>query len=614
MIMIEERSRELMDKYNKKYEEFKKYNNVVSNVNIVQSYLNNLDWRVKENSNMTFSLQGLNNFITSKVTKDFWLSTVYTKEIEKAHTSGDIHIHDLSMLSPYCVGWDLKELLIKGFQGVSGKVTSKPAKHFRAALGQVINFLYTLQGESAGAQAFSSFDTLLAPFIRYDNLNYDQVKQSLQEVVFNMNIPTRTGFQTPFTNLTFDLKCSPNYENEFVIIGGKPREETYKEFQKEMDILNKAFSEVMLEGDALGRVFSFPIPTYNITKDFDWDNENLDGIWKMTSKYGIPYFSNFVNSDMKPEDARSMCCRLRLDNKELNKRGGGLFGSNPLTGSLGVVTINLPRIGYLARSLDDFKSRLKQMINISAESLELKRHVIEDFTIKGLYPYSRFYLQSIYDRNKEYWSNHFSTIGIIGMNEAILNFCGKSITTEDGNKLALDLMDFMRNEIMQWQEKTGNLFNLEATPGEGTSYRMARLDKELYPSIITANNSNNKNSYYTNSTQLPVSYTTDLFHALDLQDELQSKYTGGTVFHIFLGESMPDINATKSLIKKITSNYKMPYVSLTPTFSICPIHGYLSGEHYYCPKCDGSSEQKSLEDFDYEIEDDLEVEHGKNEM
>ncbi len=576
MIVLEERNQELLQKFKKKHEEFQKYSNLVNHVNIVKSYLENLDWKVKENSNMSFSLQGLNNYITSKVTTDFWLSTIYSAKIADAHKEGDMHIHDLSMLSPYCVGWDLMDLLLKGFGGVSNKIQSLPPKHFKSALGQIVNFFYTLQGESAGAQAFSNLDTLLAPFIRFDNLSYDEVKQALQEFIFNLNIPTRTGFQTPFTNLTFDLKCSPIFKQLFVIIGGKPVDFKYGEFQKEMDLLNKAFADVMIEGDASGRVFSFPIPTYNITKDFDWDNENYEKIWIMTAKYGVPYFANYINSDMKPEDAMSMCCRLRLDKRQLNKRGGGLFGSNPLTGSLGVVTINLPRISFISKSMSDFKENLLSILELAKDSLELKRVIIEQFTELGLYPYSKFYLSSIKKNHGEYWANHFSTIGIVGMNEALINLVGKDITSSAGSNAAKEILDFMREKILEYQKKTGNNYNLEATPAEGTSYRLANLDNKKFSL---------SNSYYTNSSQLPVGFTDDLFHALDLQDEIQCKYTGGTVFHAFIGEELPDSKSVKQLVKKIASNYSLPYFTLTPTFSICLQHNYISGKHEICPTC-----------------------------
>lgn len=557
---------------------------------LMEDYLGRADWRLKENSNMSFSVQGLNNYIASAISAKYWLNKLYPENIRKAHIEGDFHIHDLGLLAPYCCGWDLKDLLIKGFTGVNTKIQSKPPKHFRSALGQIVNFFYTMQGEAAGAQAFANFDTYLAPFIKYDDLSYKEVKQALQEFVFNVNVPTRVGFQTPFTNVTLDITPSKLLGEENVIIGGQLTEDKYKDFQMEMDMFNRAFAEVMIEGDASGRVFAFPIPTYNVDKEFDWDRECLKPMWEMTSKYGIPYFSNFVNSDMDRDDARSMCCRLRLDNRELRKRGGGLFGANPLTGSLGVVTINLARIGYLSKDEEDFKQRLLRLMGLAKDSLEIKRKVIEKFTEDGLYPYSKFYLAEIRERFDSYWKNHFNTIGINGMNEAVLNLLGFDITSVKGHKFALEVMDFMRDTIAGYQEESGDLYNLEATPAEGCTYRFAKKDKETYPGIICANNeaveTKGADPYYTNSSHLPVGFTDDIFTALDLQDELQTKYTGGTVLHGFLGERINDIELTKKLVQKIVNNYKLPYFTVTPTFSVCPIHGYLSGEHKYCPKCD----------------------------
>ena len=547
------------------------------NINLVEGYLKKLDWKVNENSNMAYSIQGLNNYISSEISKQYWLNKIYPVEIKNAHLNGDIHIHDLNIISVYCVGWDLKDLLSEGFTGVRGKIESAPAKHFRTALGQIVNFMYTMQGEAAGAQAFSNFDTLLAPFISYDNLDYKQVKQALQEFIFNMNVPTRVGFQTPFTNITMDLNVPSYYAEQPVIIGGELQERTYKEFQKEMDMLNKAFFEVMMEGDNAGRVFTFPIPTYNITKDFDWDNENINGLWEMAAKYGIPYFSNFINSDMSPEDARSMCCRLRIDNRELEYGGGGLFGSNPLTGSVGVVTINLPKIAEISKTKGEFLERLAQKMELAKESLEIKRKLLEDLTDKDLYPYTKFYLRDIKARFGVYWKNHFSTIGLIGMNEACLNLLGSDIGSFRGKQFALEVMDYMRAKIVEFQKQTGNNYNLEATPGEGTSYRLAKLDKEKYP-------------YYTNSTQLPVNYTDDIFEVLDHQDDLQTKYTGGTVVHIYAGERIQSAETMKNLVKKVCNNYHLPYFTFSPTFSTCPNHGYISGEHFTCPECGESCE------------------------
>ena len=564
-----------------------------ASIDLVENYLQEMDWKIQENSNMCYSLQGLNNYISSDITSEYWLNRIYPPEIREAHRQGDFHLHDLSLLSVYCVGWDLKDLLTQGFKGVAGKVESSPPRHLRSALGQIVNFFYTLQGEAAGAQAISNFDTLLAPFVRYDGLSYKEVKQALQEFVFNINIPTRVGFQTPFTNITLDLKVSPIFERQEVIVGGEPQKETYGEFQPEMDMINRAFAEVMMEGDAKGRVFTFPIPTYNITREFDWDNPNLDALWRMTGKYGIPYFSNFVNSDMSPEDARSMCCRLRLDNRELIKRGGGLFGSNPLTGSIGVVTINLPRIGYLAKTEEEFFSRLRDLIDLAAQSLSIKRKVLERLTDKNLYPYSRFYLREIKSGTGFYWKNHFSTIGIIGMNEACLNFLGQDIGTENGRAFALRVMDLIREHISMIQEETGDLFNLEATPAEGTSYRLALLDKKRFPDIICANEAEYRQGaepFYTNSTHLPVNYTDDIFETLLLQDELQSRYTGGTVLHVFLGEQVSDTDTVKALVRKIVSGFRLPYFTITPTFSVCPSHGYLAGKQETCPECGQETE------------------------
>ena len=565
------------------------------NVGLMESYISRMDWKVRENSNMSYSLQGLNNYISSDITAEYWLNKIYPPAIRDAHYSGDIHIHDLSLLSVYCVGWDLQDLLLEGFKGVAGKVESSPPKHFRSALGQVVNFFYTLQGEAAGAQAMSNFDTLLAPFVRYDNLEYKEVKQALQEFVFNINIPTRVGFQTPFTNITMDLNVPAMLKDTPVIIGGKHQKETYAAFQDEMDMINSAFAEVMMEGDAKGRVFTFPIPTYNITADFNWSNPKLENIWKMTGKYGIPYFSNFVNSDMDPEDARSMCCRLRLDNRELRKRGGGLFGANPLTGSIGVVTLNLPRIGRLAQDEADFFSRMDKLIDISAESLNIKRKILEKFTEGDLYPYSKFYLRQIKENTGVYWRNHFSTIGVLGMNEACLNFLGtdNGIATPRGQAFAVKTMDHIRSKIESLQESTGEIFNLEATPAEGTTYRFAKLDKKKFKHIVCANEEEFKNGsdpFYTNSTHLPVNYTDDMFEALELQDELQTKYTGGTVQHLFIGEEVSDIEVVKHMVSKVSNTFRLPYFTLTPTFSVCPSHGYISGEHAKCEICNADTE------------------------
>ncbi len=559
-----------------------------ADVDLIDSYLGKSDWRVRENSNMAYSLQGLNNYISSEVSKVYWLNKIYPVEVREAHDNGALHLHDLGLLSVYCVGWDLQDLLRSGFKGVSGKAESLPARHFRTALGQIVNFFYTLQGEAAGAQAFSSFDTLLAPFVRYDKLGPKEVKQALQEFVFNVNVPTRVGFQTPFTNVTMDLIAPPSLANENVIIGGTNMPETYADFQPEMDMINNAFLEVMTAGDAKGRVFTFPIPTYNISKAFDWERPGLEKLWEVTAKYGIPYFANFVNSDMSPDDARSMCCRLRLDKRELNKRGGGLFGANPQTGSIGVVTINMPRLGYLAKDEADFLARLDSLMAIARNSLEIKRKVLEQFTGQDLYPYTRFYLRQVYERFGCYWQNHFSTIGLVGLNEACLNLFGKDIGTEEGRRFALRVMDFMRARLADYQEQTGNFYNLEATPAEGTTYRLASLDKKLYPDILTAGGDGEP--FYSNSTQLPVDYSDDIVHVLDLQDDIQTKYTGGTVVHTFIGEAVSDPRSVKAFVRMVCQNYRLPYFTLTPTFSICEEHGYLTGEVQTCPRCGKQTE------------------------
>ena len=586
--------------YRRQHAELRNTKEILSNINLVDDYLHHMDWRVRESANSTYSLQGLNQHISTIVSSQYWLDKIYPPEIARAHREARFHIHDLGFLSAYCVGWDLEDLLMTGFRGVPGKTEAKPAKHLRSALGQIVNFFYTMQGEAAGAQAFSNFDTYLAPFIRYDKLDYELVKQCLQEFFFNINVPTRVGFQTPFTNVTLDLKVPHFMKDQPVIIGGQLMKETYGEFQQEMDMFNQAFVEVLAEGDANGSVFSFPIPTYNITADFEWDNPVYDRIFGIAAKYGIPYFSNFVNSDMKPDDVRSMCCRLRLDKRELKKRGGGLFGSNPLTGSVGVVTINLPRIGYESSSERDFFQRLDKLMEMAKDSLEIKRKVIEELTGRGLFPYSRFYLRHIHKKNGKYWQNHFSTIGIVGMNECCLNFMGKDIASAEGKAFAVKVMDYMLGRLQQFQEETGNIYNLEATPAEGTSYRLARIDKTIYPDIITANERAVRQGaapYYTNSTQLPVNYTDDIFEVLQHQDDLQTRYTGGTVIHIFVGEKQLPASSVKQLIKKITSHFRLPYITLSPTFSICPQHGYLYGEHPECPRCEAEGKKSSCEVF-----------------
>jgi anaerobic ribonucleoside-triphosphate reductase len=553
-------------------------------VDRMDQYLEKVDWEIQENANMAFSLQGLNHYGVSYIVKRYWLNRIYPKEIREANESGDFHLHNLDTLGPYCAGWDLYDLLLKGFRGVPGKVETKPAKHFRTILGQLVNFLYTLQGEVAGAVAVSNIDTLLAPFIRYDNLSYQQVKQALQEFLFNMAVPTRVGFQCPFSNITLDLKPSSVFAKQPVIIGGRPQKETYAEFEEEMKIFDKALYETMLEGDRSGRPFTFPIPTINITKDFPWQDSAFDGIFEASAKYGTNYFANYINSEMSPDDVRSMCCRLRLNLTELyNRGGGGLFGSGSKTGSIGVVTINVPRIGYLSKTKKDFFERLGKMMDLAKESLEIKRKTIEDFISKSLYPYSKFYLADIKKARGGYYANHFATIGLVGLNETLLNFIGENIASKKGIRFASEILDFMRKRLVDYQKETGNIYNLEATPAESTAYRLALKDREKYPDIICAGTK--KEPYYTNSSQLPVNYTDDVFEALKLQDEIQCKYTGGTVLHLFLGEKISDIQTVKSLIKKIFGKFHLPYITLTPTFSICPIHGYIAGEHFYCPKC-----------------------------
>lgn len=579
--------------YRKQHQDLRELASILSDADLVDQYLEVEDWRVRENSNMSYSLQGLNNYLSSTLVAKYWIARIYPPNIGDAHYSGDMHIHDLGVLGAYCVGWDLTHLLLSGFGGVSGKIESTPAKHFRTALGQIVNFFYTLQGEAAGAQAFSNFDTYLAPFIRYDGLNEKEVRQALQEFFFNINVPTRVGFQTPFTNVTLDLTIPDFMKDEPAVVGGKITNTPKSDFQPEMDMFNTAFADVLCHGDAKGRVFTFPIPTYNITSTFNWDSPVAERIFEMTAKYGVPYFSNFINSDMKPEDVRSMCCRLRIDNRELRKRGGGFFGANPLTGSIGVVTINLPRIGFLSKNEDEFLERLGNMMDIARDSLEIKRKVLEQFTEAGLYPYSRHYLRAVKEEFDSYWKNHFSTIGLIGMNEALINMFEYDISAKEGLDFAVKTLAFMRNRLADYQKETENIYNLEATPAEGTSYRLARIDKRKYPDIQVANQkhlSGGAEPFYTNSTQLPVDYTGDVFEALEHQDNLQTLYTGGTVFHIFLGERVSSWKATANLVKQVAKNCHLPYFTLTPTFSICPTHGYLKGEQRKCPTCGASCE------------------------
>lgn len=542
---------------------------------IINGYVLKHDWRVNENSNASYSLSGLQAHISGAVIAEHTLNYIYSKDISEAHRSGDFHIHDLGTgtFAGYCSGWSLAQLLAEGFNGVSGRIAAKPAKHFNAALGQIVNFFGTLQNEWAGAQAFASFDTYLAPLVRKDNLDYERVKQSMQEFIFAVNSTSRWGNQVPFTNLTLDWTVPEDMAGKKVVYGGKVLDETYGEFQKEMDMINKAFIEVMTKGDMNGRVFTFPIPTYNITKDFDWDSENANLLFEMTAKYGTPYFQNFVNSSLSPSDVRSMCCRLQLNLKELRSKTGGLFGSGESTGSIGVVTINLPRLGYLSKTKEEFFERLERLMYLAKESLEIKRKEVAKHMDGGLLPYTRRYLGTL--------NNHFSTIGLVGMNEACLNFLGKGITSDEGRALSLEVLHFMREKLVEFQEETNHIYNLEATPAEGTSYRLARIDRKRFSNIITAGTNE---PYYTNSTQLPVSYTDDIFEALELQDELQTKYTGGTVLHGFVGEAMSSGEVCKKLVKTIAYNFKLPYYTVTPTFSICPEHGYVKGKHEKCPK------------------------------
>ena len=540
---------------------------------LVGSYLGQDDWRVNENSNAGYSYASLLNHVSGAVIANYTLENIYPKEIAEAHKNGDFHLHDLSCgIVGYCAGWSLRELLERGFQGKGGRASAAPAKHFDTALGQIVNFLCTLQTEWAGAQAFSSFDTLLAPFVRHDNLNYKEIKQNIQQFVFGLNIASRWG-QTPFTNLTFDWVVPEDLQKHPVIIGGKPSDtEVYGDFLPEMDLINKAFLEVMSEGDRDGRIFTFPIPTYNITKDFNWDSENAKLLFTVTGKYGLPYFQNFINSDLHPGDVRSMCCRLQMDMRELRNKTGGLFGAGEQTGSIGVVTINMPRLGYLSKDENEFMARLDYLMDLAKESLEIKRKVVAKHLKGELLPYTQVYLPSL--------DHHFSTIGLVGMNEACLNFLGCSICDPEGREFALRVLHHMKDKITEMQEETGHIYNLEATPAEGTSFRLAKIDRKNYPDIICAGDSN---PYYTNSTQLPVGYTSDLFESLDLQAPLQKEYTGGTVFHAFIGERIDDPDLVASLVKRIATNYRIPYFTLTPSFSICPVHGYIPGEHKCCP-------------------------------
>jgi ribonucleoside-triphosphate reductase len=561
--------------YRAKHEVIRDTRKLMLDINeTMDGYLSQSDWRVNENANVNFSLGGLILHNSGTITANYWLKNIYPEEIARAHIDGDVHIHDLSMFSGYCAGWSLRQLIQEGLGGVPDKITSMPARHLSTLIQQIVNFLGIMQNEWAGAQALSSFDTYLAPFVKCDDLSEKEVKQSVQSFIFGVNTPSRWGSQAPFTNITLDWTVPPDLAEKPAIVGGREQDFTYGDCQQEMNIINKAFIELMLQGDANGRGFQYPIPTYNITDNFEWEHENTRLLFEMTAKYGTPYFQNFINSDLNPGDVRSMCCRLQLDKRELRKRGGGLFGSDEFTGSIGVVTINLPRIGYLSHSKVEFYRRLTELMDLAAKSLMIKRKVINRLMEAGLFPYTKRYLVNL--------NNHFSTIGITGMNECLLNFLNTDITTEEGQEFAKEVLDFMRKQLADFQEDSGDLFNLEATPAESTSYRLAKHDREHFTDIIT---SGEKDPYYTNSSQLPVNYTDDIFEALDLQEELQTKYTGGTVFHAYLGEAVDDWKACRNLVKTIASNYRIPYFTISPTFSVCPIHGYLSGEHFHCPLC-----------------------------
>lgn len=552
----------------------------------VEEYLSGSDWRVKANANQGYSLGGLILNVSGKVIANYWLNHIYEPEIGEAHRNADLHIHDLDMLAGYCAGWSLRTLLHEGLNGVPGKIDSGPPKHLSSAIGQMVNFLGTLQNEWAGAQAFSSFDTYLAPYIRKDAMKYEDIKQCIQEFIYNLNVPSRWGTQTPFTNITLDWVCPEDLREQIPIIAGEEMPFAYGDLQKEMDLINRAYIEVMIEGDAKKRVFTFPIPTYNITPDFDWESENSDLLFEMTAKYGLPYFQNFINSELSPNMVRSMCCRLQLDLRELLKRGNGLFGSAEQTGSLGVVTINCARLGYLYKG--DKKAlldRIDELMLLAKDSLEVKRKVIQHYIDSDLFPYTKRYLGTL--------RNHFSTIGVNGINEMVRNFTNDEhdITSKEGHALAIELLDHVRARMVQYQEETGHLYNLEATPAEGTTYRFAKEDKKRYPDIMQAGYEDAP--YYTNSSQLPVGHTDDAFEALELQDELQSKYTGGTVLHLYMGERISSAEACKKMVRKTLTNFRLPYITITPTFSICPVHGYLQGEHEYCPRCDETLVQKS---------------------
>ncbi len=566
--------------YREQHRKLRDTENLVLDINgTMNGYLKQEDWRVNENSNVNYSLGGLILHNSGAVTANYWLENIYTHDISDAHRNGDMHIHDLSMFSGYCAGWSLRQLISEGLGGVKHKISSKPPKHLSTLVQQMVNFLGVLQNEWAGAQAFSSVDTYLAPFVWVDKLSYEEVKQCIQSFIYGVNTPSRWGSQAPFTNVTFDWAVPDDLKDQPAVVGGKPLDKTYGDFQNEMDMINKAFLEVLIDGDADGRGFAYPIPTYNITDHFNWESENAQLLFQMTGKYGTPYFQNFLNSDLNPEDVRSMCCRLQLDKRELRKRGGGLFGADEFTGSIGVVTINLPRIGFLSKTKDEYFRRLDHLMSLAKSSLETKRKVITKLMDQGLFPYTQRYLR--------HWNNHFSTIGLIGMNESTVNFINKNLTDEEARGFAEEVLEHMRNKLIEYQEETGHLYNLEATPGEGTSYRLAKIDKKKYPEM---NLPGKDEPYFTNSTQLPVNSTDDIFEALDMQNSIQKKYTGGTVFHGFLGEAILDPNTCKELVRSIAQNYEIPYFTLSPTFSVCQLHGYLEGEHFACPNCGEETE------------------------
>lgn len=573
--------------YRAKREAVRDAKNLMLDINTtMDGYLGQLDWRVKENANVNYSLGGLILHNSGTITANYWLKNIYPEAIAEAHRNGDLHLHDLSMFSGYCAGWSLRQLIAEGLGGVPDKITSAPAKHLSTLIQQMVNFLGILQNEWAGAQAFSSFDTYLAPFVKVDALSAHEVKQCIQSFMFGVNTPSRWGSQAPFTNITLDWVCPADLRDRPAVIGGTEASFTYGDCQAEMDLVNRVFLELMLGGDADGRGFQYPIPTYNVTKDFDWESPNAGLLFEMTAKYGTPYFQNFVNSDLDPADVRSMCCRLQLDKRELRKRGGGLFGSDELTGSIGVVTLNMPRLGYLAQGKSDFYRRLGHLMDLAAESLRIKRKVCSRLLEGGLFPYTRRYLKN--------FDSHFNTIGLVGMNECSRNFIGMDIAQLDGKAFAEEVLDYMRKKLQDYQVDSGELYNLEATPAESTSYRLAKHDKSRYPDIITAGD---EQPYYTNSTQLPAEYTDDLFEALDHQESLQSRYTGGTVFHMFLGEAVDDWRGVRDLVRSVSAKYRIPYYTISPTFSVCPIHGYISGEHFACPKCKAEKEARILEEI-----------------